>query len=60
MIFMCIGACMGPVVGKTLVIVESSGSGGIDWNQCVWAGIGGSVGATLGWMLGMIMFPAKD
>lgn len=55
-IFMCIGACLGPLVGKSVILVEPTGSGGIDWDQAAWAGIGGSIGGTLGYALGMAMF----
>ena len=55
-IFMCVGACVGPLIGKSLVLVDPSASGGIDWNQVTWAGIGGGTGGTLGYALGMLMF----
>lgn len=60
MIFMCVGACVGPIIGKSLVLVDPTGSGGIDWNQVAWAGLGGGTGSALGWMLGMVLFPPKD
>ena len=54
-IFMCFGACLGPVIGKGIELVPSSG-GAIDFNQATWAGIGGAVGGTLGYVLGMLIF----
>lgn len=54
-IFMCVGACLGPVLGKGIQLVPASG-GGIDWNQCMWAGIGGGIAAPIGWAIGILLF----
>lgn len=54
-IFMCVGACLGPMLGAGIELVPVSG-GAIDFNQATWAGIGGAAGGTIGMALGMALF----
>jgi len=56
MIFMCVGACLGPVVGKEYGFISSSGGGGIDFGSAMWAGIGAAITGTLGYAIGMMLF----
>jgi uncharacterized membrane protein YeaQ/YmgE (transglycosylase-associated protein family) len=60
MILGCVGACVGPIFGRDLVLVESPHGGGLDLNQVIWAGIGGAVAGTLGLLLGMLLFGDKS
>ncbi len=59
MIFAVLGACLGPVLGKDLTLIPSSG-GGLDLNQAMWAGIGGAVCGTLGFAIGAMLFGSRS
>jgi hypothetical protein len=56
MIFGALGACLGPVLGADIKLIPSSGDGGLDLNQAVWAGIGAAVAGTVGFAIGMVVF----
>jgi len=60
MIFGCLGACLGPVLGSSITLIPSSGNGGLDLNQACWAGIGAAAGGTVGFVLGMLLFGSKS
>ena len=60
MILACVGGCVAPVFGKDLPVVTTPPGDGIDLNNVIWAGIGGTIAGTLGYALGMMFFGSKS